>query len=278
MKGIAGSTDLRQPKQKFCMKQTILKASRESGKILRKMFWDAEPEFKDPKNIVTEADRESEKTIVDILSGRFPEFNIIAEESGRVDRGSDYTWVIDPLDGTTNFSIRNPFFCSAIALARGGRVVMSAVNAPFLRELYFAEKGGGALLNGERISVSGKPLERSVIAYCSLPHQRAVRASAGSLVELRKRAVDVRRMGSAGLELCYVAAGRIEGFYMLDFDSPWDAAAGSLMVSEAGGRVTNLGGREWSVRDRNILASNRKIHGEVLEVLREGSEKQDRKK
>ncbi len=251
------------------LKRPLIKASRESGEILREGFWASVAEYKDPRNLVTQADRESEKKIVEILERVTPEFNVVAEEGSTVDRGSDYTWVIDPLDGTTNFSIKNPFFCSAIALVHRNRVVMSAVNAPFLKELYFAERGGGVFLNRERIAVSGKPLEKSIIAYCSLPHQRAVKSSADSLVKLRKIALDVRRMGSGELELCYVAAGRIEGFYMLDFNSPWDVAAGSLMVAEAGGLSTNMRGEEWTLGDRNILASNRAIHNRVLEILKE---------
>ena len=255
------------------MKAAILKASKESGRILREGFWTSEAEFKEPKDLVTGADRESEKRIVDILTERFPDFNIVAEEGGSTDKGSEYTWVIDPLDGTTNFSIRNPFFCSAIALARKGSVIMSAVNAPFLKELYFAERGRGATLNGERVSVSTKPLEKSIITYCSLPRQRAAEAEESPL-ELRKKAVDVRRMGSGELELCYVAAGRIEGFCMLEFDSPWDVAAGSLMVAEAGGQSTNLAGKEWELGNRNILASNGRIHSEVLRILKEKMERE----
>ncbi len=249
-------------------KSAMLRASRESRRILRRMFWEEyETGFKDRQNIVTSADRESERRIIEILEKVFPDYNILSEEKGRIEKGSEYTWVIDPLDGTTNFRMKNPFFCSAIALARGKEIVMAVVNSPFLKEEFFAEKGNGAFLNGKRMRVSGNGMEEAVIAYCSIGERRSIEVSAKALVELRSRAVDVRRIGAGELELSYVAAGRLEAFYMLNLKSPWDVAAGSLIVREAGGKATNLYGKEWNLGDSDIVASNGVVHKEILDVL-----------
>ena len=180
--------------------------------------------------------------------------------------------MIDPLDGTTNFKIKNPFFCSAIALVKKGEVIMSAVNSPFMKEIYFAEKGMGAFLNGEKISVSRRRMEKSIITYCTPPKKQTVRASVYALIALQEKAVDVRRIGAGELELCYVAAGRVDAFFVLNFNSPWDVAAGSLIVKEAGGKATNLAGKDWNIEDRNILASNGIIHEELLRILNRCSE------
>jgi len=255
------------------MKKTILKAIKESGKVLKEMFWeDYTVRFKDSKNIVTPADKESERVIIEVLQKNFPEFNILSEERNYINRNSEYTWVIDPLDGTTNFIIKNPFFCSSIALVKKNKVLMSAVNSPFMKEIYFAERGRGAFLNEKEISVSKRRMKKSIVTYCSPPEEETVRASAHALIALRKKAVDVRRIGAGELELCYVAAGRVDGFFVLNFNSPWDVAAGSLIVKEAGGRVTNLAGRDWNINDRNIIASNGIIHRELLRILNRCSE------
>ncbi len=255
------------------LKKAVLRASKESGKILHEMFWEHyKVSYKDPKNLVTPADRASEEAILSILREEFPDFNVLAEEEKYIDRGSEYTWVVDPLDGTTNFTMKNPFFCSAIALAHKNDIVMAAVNAPFLKETYFAESGKGAEVNGEKISVSGKSLDKAIIAYCSLPDEDSVRKSAEALVRLRREAVDVRRMGAGELELCYVAAGRIEAYFMLGFHTAWDVAAGSLIVREASGMSTNLENRTWTLKDTNILASNGAVHNDVLRIIKEVAE------
>ncbi len=228
-------------------------------------------EFKDsPINLVTEMDPRAEAVIVERLSREFPDDAILAEERGATLGRSGRRWIIDPLDGTTNYAHGVPIFAVSVALEDADGIALGIIHDPNQRETFIAERGRGAHVNGARLAVSGtKRLNESLLAT-GFPYD--IRESADTnLAEYSAfslRSQGVRRMGSAVLYLAYIAAGRIDGYWELRL-GPWDAAAGWLMVEEAGGRVTNLSGGPLDLAAPKIVATNAHIHDEMLEILRE---------
>ena len=217
-------------------------------------------------DLVTEADREAEAAIRDFLARRHPDFAFLGEEEGESGQG-EYRWIVDPLDGTVNFAHRFPMYAVSVALARGDEVLVGVVLDSAHDELFTAVRGGGAYLNGARIRVSKTgELKRSLLAT-GFPYdvERVPEA-----VEYFRRVISlgipVRRPGAAALDLAYVAAGRIDGFWEMKLN-PWDVAAGVLLVEEAGGRVTDLKGHPFSLEKPFILASNGSIHEPLLREL-----------
>ncbi len=219
-------------------------------------------------NLVTDVDRRSEKAIVDILSAAFPDHRILAEEGGEgVTKESPCRWIVDPLDGTTNFAHGYPAFCVSIGLELKGRVVLGVVYDPLRHELFEAEASKGAFLNGERIHVSKVASLNTALLVTGFAYDRESRQR--NLVHFSRFALEshgIRRSGSAALDLCYVAAGRVDGFWELKL-SPWDVAAGSLIVAEAGGRITDFVGNSFKTDGAQTLATNGLIHQEMVEVL-----------
>lgn len=225
-------------------------------------------EHKGEIDLVTAVDRESEEKIVRILKRSFPTHGILAEERAPSGGSSGYLWVIDPLDGTTNYSRGFPFFCVSIALARRGRSLAGAVYDPVLEELFTARKGGGAFLNGKRLGVSRQPfLDESFLAT-GFPYdiRRSREKNLDHFARFATRCLAIRRAGSAALDLAYVASGRFDGYWELKL-KPWDLAAGTLLVTEAGGRVTTPSGGPWTLKQRGVVASNTQIHRQMLDVL-----------
>jgi len=225
-------------------------------------------DYKGPVDLVTNFDRQAQQQIVGILSSRYPDHDFLAEEDLREERGSDYRWIIDPLDGTTNFAHGLPVYAVSIALERRGRVELGVVYDPNRDEMFSAMRGAGARLNGKPIRVSSTPdLNRSLLAT-GFPYD--IRESRDNnldhFADFAVRAQAVRRCGSAALDLCYVAGGRFDGFWELKL-AAWDVAAGMLLVTEAGGRVTDFLGREPDISGRQIVASNGHIHAELTAVL-----------
>jgi myo-inositol-1(or 4)-monophosphatase len=223
-----------------------------------------------PTNLVTEMDRRAEALIIETIQAEFPGDAILSEERGTVGGVSGRRWIIDPLDGTTNYAHGIPIFCVSIALEVDGLTRLGVVYDPTLDECFVARRGDGASLNGQRLSVSeAVTLNESLVAtglpynIRETPHNNLAEFSAFSL-----RCQGVRRMGSAVLYFCYVAAGRLDGYWELRV-GPWDAAAGVLMVEEAGGRVTNLEGGPLNPERPEVVASNGRIHDEMLRVLKE---------
>jgi myo-inositol-1(or 4)-monophosphatase len=221
-------------------------------------------------DLVTEVDLAIERMFRDLVSGRFPDHAILAEEMGgsrSVPEGP--CWVFDPIDGTTNFAHGLPIFCSSLALEVDGVAEIAAVYDPTRRELFTAERGAGALLNGQpiRVSAAGSLIDAMLVTGFPYDVHTRLDEIVGLFRAFVGRARAVRRLGSAALDLCYVAAGRMDGFWEQDLN-PWDIAGGALLVSEAGGRVTTLQGTAFTSRGRSVLASNHLIHDAMLDVVR----------
>ena len=228
-------------------------------------------DFKGAIDLVTEMDRRVERFIGRELSRTFPSFDLLAEEALRnVDTGSEFRWVVDPLDGTTNYAHGLPIYSVSIALEHRGRVVAGVVYQPVLDELFAAQKGQGARLNGRRIAVSaGKRLEHSLLVTGFPYDMHTTREdNLNYFRRFVKRARAVRRLGSAAIDLCYVACGRFDGYWELKL-SPWDVAAGALIAAEAGARITTMAGRPFSIYDRSVLAAPPALHSIMLGVLRD---------
>ncbi|MGD8897702.1 MAG: inositol monophosphatase family protein [Acidobacteriota bacterium] len=227
-------------------------------------------DYKGEIDLVTEVDHACEAAILDVIRSRFPDHDIVTEEQDLARTGSRYVWLIDPLDGTINFAHAYPMFSASAALAVDGEVVAGAVFDPIRDELFTAEKGAGAHLNGRRLGVTrADALIRSLI-ITGFPydlHQRLVERLR-PFVRVMARARAVRRAGSAAIDLSYVAAGRADGFWEAVL-KPWDMGAGRLMVQEAGGRVTRFDGTPVSLGPDEIVATNGLIHDELMAVLRE---------
>lgn len=245
-------------------------AALRAGAVLRDNVNGArEISYKGEINLVTEMDRQSERIVVEAIRAAFPDHGILAEEETAIDNGSAYRWIIDPLDGTTNYAHGYPNFAVSIALERSGEVILGVVYDPMRDELYAAEKGGGATVSGKRLRVSkADALIRSLLAT-GFPYDRATsgKNNLNYFSALLMASQEVRRSGSASLDLCSVAAGRLDGYWELKLH-PWDVAAGSLIVQEAGGTVSDFSGVRFSIHDKEILASNGRIHAQMIEIIR----------
>jgi myo-inositol-1(or 4)-monophosphatase len=222
-------------------------------------------------DLVTEIDIEIERAFRAMIADRFPEHVVLGEEFGQAGDGSiipEFCWVFDPIDGTTNYAHGLPIFCSSLALEIAGEPVVAAIYDPSRKELFTAERGQGARLNGQPLRVS--PAETLIDSLLVTGFHYDVQKDPGRVIEVFaafiSRARAVRRLGSAALDLCYVAAGRFDGFWERKLQ-PWDVAAGALIVSEAGGRVTAMSGGPYASREGSVLATNGRIHDEMLAVI-----------
>jgi len=246
-----------------------IRVAQDAGRLLRdRVGTRIDIEHKGAINIVTDVDLASEQLIRDQIATHYPRHQILAEEGGLAESASEYRWIVDPLDGTTNFAHGYPVFCVSIALEYQGEIVLGVVYDPMRDELFAAERGGGAALNNRPIRVSkigdlmqcllstGFPYDIKTSSLKNLDHWANFAMNAQAL----------RRDGAAALDLCYVACGRFDGFWELNL-SPWDTAAGALIVTEAGGRVTNFNGDKFSNYKPQVLASNGLIHDRMIEVL-----------
>jgi len=225
-------------------------------------------DMKGDKDLVTEVDRESERMIVEHLLDRYPGHNILAEEGDYPEGASAFRWVIDPVDGTTNFAHGFPWFCVSIALEHDGELLVGVVYNPIYDELYTAAKGKGAFLNGRRLKVSLKAPLRDTLLGTGFPYDCATDPANNfdNFMAFQKAVRGIRRAGSAALDLAAVAAGRLDGFWEMKL-KPWDVAAGVLLVQEAGGMVTAYDGSAYAIHNNRILASNGLIHGEMVDML-----------
>ncbi len=252
------------------LKTTLFKATEAAAVVLRHYF---QGEFKisnkeGVNNLVTEADHASEKVIIDAIRASFPDHFILSEEAGEIKMDSEYKWIIDPIDGTVNFANGIPICCVSIGVEKAGKMIMGTVYNPFINEYFFGEKGKGAFLNDKRIRVSTKEnlLEACLVTGFPYSYLEMENGPLDVFAKLIRKGIPVRRLGSAAMDLCWVAAGRFDGFYEHKLQA-WDSAAGFLMVEEAGGMITDFAGNYYSPYQPHILATNGKIHTALLNCI-----------
>ena len=251
---------------------TAVSAAKAAGELQRqRLRQEHDIVFKGESDLVTEVDKGCEELIVGAILERFPSHDIIAEENVYPQRGSSLRWIIDPLDGTTNYAHGFPWFAVSIAMEIDCEVQVGVVYNTMMDELFTAVRGEGASLNGERIHVSTRAPLKSALLATGFPYDKSWDRENNfanfERFQIASRAV--RRAGAAALDLAYVAAGRLDGFWECKL-KPWDVAAGTLLVEEAGGRVTNHGGGPYDIRHHRVLVSNGLIHDEMAALLREG--------
>lgn len=252
------------------MKKTLFLAAEEAGKILLENFnKDFIIESKDTiSNLVTEIDKKSESKIIEIIKNNFPDDSILSEEIGSIDATSNCKWIIDPIDGTINYAHGIPLSCISIGIEKSGEIIMGLVYNPMSGEKFFAEKGKGAYLNENKISVTKENNLRKALLVTGFPYDSSRNPNKpvdvfGRFVMLD---IPIRRLGSAALDLCWTACGRFDGFWEYNLNA-WDTAAGFLILKEAGGLVTDFLGKEYSVYNKEILATNGLLHEDILKII-----------
>ncbi len=251
----------------------MVKAARRAGRGLKRDFGEVENlqvSLKGPANFVTAADKRSEDVIYEELSKARPGYGFIGEEGGTRE-GTDKanTWIVDPLDGTTNFLHGLPQFAVSIALRREDQVIAGLVYNPATEDLFLAERGKGAYLNDHRLRVAGRRTLNDAVVACGLPHHGRgdLELSRAEMIAIQPEVAGLRRFGSAALDLAFIAAGRFDGYWERNL-SPWDIAAGMLLVREAGGFVTTLVGKDDVLETGDVLAGNESIHAGLLKILK----------
>jgi len=249
---------------------SMVEIARETGALLMGYFRRrVKIEYKGDADLVTEADRNSETLIRKRIHEKWPKHDILGEENGLVDTGSEYRWYVDPLDGTTNFAHGYPVFCVSMGLEHKGQRIAAVVYDPTRDEMFTAAKGSGAQLNGEPIHVSKTPtLAETIIATGFPSHKRHKIPNIHFYHQITLKTHGVRRAGSAALDLCYVACGRFDAFWEFNLN-PWDTAAGVLIVQEAGGKVTDFSGGSFNIDSRQTVASNVLVHDALLHEFQE---------
>lgn len=266
--------DLLSKKQESLSELTLIaiEAALQAGTLLREGFGThfSVRSKEGVHNLVTEYDHRSEKMVIDFLRGQTPDAHFLAEESG-LSEGKDgaLTWIIDPLDGTVNFAHKIPMFSVSIAAERDGEVICGVVYHPLVHELFVAEKGKGAFLNGEKLRVSKISQFSEAFLATGFPYNLVDNPGQciDHFVDVLRTGIPIRRLGAATLDLAYIAAGRIDGYFEVSL-APWDCAAGNLLVKEAGGRVSTWDGKAFDLRAYGpILASNGLIHQKCISIL-----------
>ncbi|HRN25919.1 MAG TPA: inositol monophosphatase family protein [Ignavibacteriaceae bacterium] len=253
------------------MIKNILEVAGIAGEIIRNGFGkNFQIEFKtNEKNLVTEIDKKAEKAILDFISKKYPAHNILTEESGEYKKDSDYLWVIDPIDGTTNFAHGLPIFSISIGVMKKDEIIAGVVYDVMQNVFYSAEKGSGSFANENKINVSDNNKLGLGVLVTGFPYNIAENPDNAfeRFETLTKKARAVRRLGSAAIDFCYVARGVFDGFWEVSLQ-PWDLCAGKLLVEEAGGIVTDFSGNEIDIFSPQILASNKKIHQQMIDGLK----------
>jgi len=248
---------------------TAIEAARAAGhEIARRLPQEREVRAKGLRDIVTDADLAAQETLVSIIRSRFPKHGILSEEGLAPGNHTETIWVLDPLDGTSNYAHRLPSFSVSIGVARGDELLVGVVYDPMRDHLFCAERGAGATLNGERLRVSQTDqLARALVAldFAREPTRRAEQLAA--MVRCSRHIHTFRSVGSAALSLCYVAAGWLDAYFHWAL-APWDCAAGGLMIAEAGGQLTELDGGSWSYTSSSCVASNGLLHAALVEAMK----------
>jgi myo-inositol-1(or 4)-monophosphatase len=253
------------------MIDNIIQISQQAGSLVREGFGKQfKVEFKTNEiNLVTEIDTASEKLITDFIKKKYPSHNILAEEGGETKNSSEYLWVIDPLDGTTNFTHGLPIFSVSIGLQKNGETIAGVVYDVMQDIVYVAEKGSGATANSVKIKVSDNDNLGHSLLVTGFPYNIKDNPDKAleRFVTLTKMVRGVRRLGSAAIDLCYIAKGVFDGYWEV-YLNPWDICAGKLIAEEAGGIVTNFDGKPIDIYSKRILCSNHKIHDQLMEVMK----------
>jgi myo-inositol-1(or 4)-monophosphatase len=256
---------------------TAVKAARRAGTIINRASLDLDLlriGRKAPNDFVTEVDRAAEEAIIEILSTAYPDHDFLAEETGTAGRhgkratSSDYVWIIDPLDGTTNFIHGFPQYAVSIALAFRGQITQACIYDPVHNDLFVASKGKGALLNDRRIRVAQRDRLDDALIGTGFPFRdfESLDMFVSMFKELTQKTAGLRRPGAAALDLAYVACGRLDGFFEMGL-MPWDAAAGSLLITEAGGLIGNFKGDDDYLFQENIIGASPKVFGQLVNIL-----------
>jgi myo-inositol-1(or 4)-monophosphatase len=250
------------------MLQTAIEAAKRAGQIIVERYSARrEVAFKGHRDIVTDVDTAAEAAVLDMIRARFPDHAILSEEAGGSGIGSGYTWVVDPLDGTTNYAHRIPVFSVSIGVLEAGEPLVGVVYEPLRDQMFVAERGGGARLNDVPIYVSRVAnFGHTLVGLDWARHDAERERVLACLCEIAPRCGSVRALGSAALGLTYVAAGVLDAYFHLSI-KPWDTAAGILLIAEAGGRCTTLEGEPYHVDSPSLLATNGLIHKELLDLM-----------
>ncbi|MCU0679716.1 MAG: inositol monophosphatase [Planctomycetes bacterium] len=251
------------------IKNTAIKAVTIAAKKLIKVYNSFERrtvKMKSAHEILTSADLLSEKIIISEIKRKFSKHSILSEEAGLLDKEKDYLWIIDPIDGTTNFSMHNPLWSMSLGLAYKGEIIFGLIYAPMLKEMYWAEKGCGAYCNNKKIQVSSINSGKVINTFCHGSNEKDIKRAIKYFQKQKLANFDCRQLGSAALELAYVASGRIESIVIPGVRS-WDVAAGILLVSEAGGTVTNFKNKPWTLKDCDLIATNGLVQEQIINVL-----------
>lgn len=251
--------------------KSAIQIAMDAGNLLKKGFHSSYKisNKEGVQNLVTEFDLKSEDFIISSFKKLYPNSGFICEERGEIDKESSFKWIIDPLDGTVNFAHKVPFFCVNIALQLEGEINSCVTYNPMNQELFYAEKGIGAFLNGSTLKVSKTDEISQSFLATGFPYdlKNDPLLTIKRMANFLKMGVPIRRLGSAALDLAYVAAGRFDGYWEINL-GPWDVAAGLLLVQEAGGKITDLSKRSFKLKAQNeILASNNLIHEKMVEIL-----------
>lgn len=251
------------------MKKFIIQLAKKAGAEIEKKFnKDKIVKVKQKSQIVTQADLIADKIIVDAIKKKFPDHGILSEESGRKISNSKYLWTVDPLDGTTNYAIGSPLFAVCISLFFEDQPILAVAYAPVMKELYVAEQDKNSFLNNKKIKVSKNTrLDQSFLTFCHGSSQKDIKRAMKIYNKIKLNSLDSRQLGSAAIELGFVAAGRTDCI-IIPGANVWDIGTGVLMVREAGGRVTDFKGREWNLNSKDIVASNGKIHNQLIKFLK----------
>jgi myo-inositol-1(or 4)-monophosphatase len=248
----------------------IIQISKEAGELIRNAFGKSHSvEFKTNElNLVTETDKSSEKLITDFIKMKYPSHGILAEEGSDLNKSAEYLWVVDPLDGTTNFAHGLPIFAVSIGVQKNGETIAGVVYDVMRDVIYSAEKGSGGFENGKRISVSKNENLGYSVLVTGFPYDIKENPDKAfeRFIAFLKHARAIRRLGSAAIDFCYVANGVFDGFWEVSLH-PWDLCAGKLIVEEAGGIVTDFEGNDIDIHSKRILATNKFVHQKMIEVM-----------
>lgn len=254
------------------LKEVMFKAAEEAAAIISS-YYNTNFEIgrkKEYNDLVTEVDKKSEAKIIQIIYENFPDHNVLGEEGGDLEKKSDYVWIVDPIDGTVNFAHAVPIFCVSIALEYKKEVILGIVYNPIMHEKFWAQRGEGAYLNDKQIHVSEIEDLKDSLLVTGFPYDANTNSDhcLDHFINFVKLGLPVRRLGSAAIDICYLACGRFEGFWEVNLN-PWDVASAYLILLESGGKITDFDGGKYSIYNKQILASNgRKVHGEMIAVIK----------